>query len=134
MVTAVTVDGTLDKRDDVDKGWRAELAIPLQAVKGEDDKMAVRIPPRTGDTWKLDIVRVEKPKDGAVTASAWAAIDVSDFHALDRLVTVTFGDATGKTDAPPADTKTAPATAAKPAEAKGGADAKPAPKAAPKHK
>jgi hypothetical protein len=134
MVTAVTVDGTLDKRDDVDKGWRAELAIPLKAVKGEDDKMDVRLPPRAGDTWKLDIVRVEKPKDGAVTASAWAAIDVSDFHALDRLVTVTFGDATGKTEAPPADAKVAPATAAKPAEAKGGADAKPVPKAAPKHK
>ena len=132
MVTAVTVDGTLDKRDDTDKGWRAELAIPLQAVKGEDDKMDVRIPPRVGDSWKLDIVRVEKPKDGAVTASAWAQIDVSDFHALDRLVTVTFGDDKGKTQPAPAastpatDAKVAPATA-KPAEPKG-SEAKPAKK------
>jgi hypothetical protein len=57
-----------------------------------------------GDTWKLDIVRVEKPRDSGVTASAWAQIDISDFHALDKLQTVTFGDATGKIE--PAVTKT----------------------------
>jgi len=111
MVTAVTVDGTLDNRDDVDKGWRAELAIPLVAVKGRDDKMDVRIPPKVGDSWKLDIVRVEKPKDKQLTASAWAQIDISDFHALDRLVTVTFGDDKGKTVA-----AAEPAPAEKPAE------------------
>jgi hypothetical protein len=97
MVTAVKVEGTLDNRDDVDKGWHAELAIPLAAVKGKDDKMDVRLPPKPGDTWKLDIVRVDKPKDKGVSASAWAAIGIGDFHAIDKLVTVTFGDAKGAT-------------------------------------
>jgi hypothetical protein len=95
MKTAVKVEGTLDKRDDVDQGWRAEIAIPLAAVKGRDDKMDVRLPPKPGDTWKMDIVRVEKPKDGGLTASAWAPIGIGDFHALDKLVTVTFGDEKG---------------------------------------
>jgi hypothetical protein len=111
MVSAVTVDGTLDKRDDVDQGWHVELAIPLAAVKGKDDKMDVRLPPRVGDTWKLDLVRVEKPKEGAVTASAWAAISLGDFHAIDKLMTVTFGDEKGGTipmpETPGPDAKTA---------------------------
>jgi len=97
MKTAVQVDGTLDKRDDEDKGWRAEMAIPLAAVKGRDDKMDVRLPPKPGDTWKLDIVRVEKPKDKGLSASAWAEIGIGDFHAIDKLVTVTFGDEKGGT-------------------------------------
>lgn len=121
MVTAVTVDGTLDDRDDTDKGWHAELAIPLAAVKGRDDKMDVRIPPKVGDTWKLDIVRVEKPKDKQLTASAWAQIDISDFHALDRLVTVTFGDDKGKTvaaAAPAPEEKKAEKPADKPKDAR----------------
>ena len=40
MNAKVHVDGTLNKRDDQDKGWTAELAIPLEDVKGMDDKSA----------------------------------------------------------------------------------------------
>ena len=90
MKAAVKVDGTLDKRTDEDKGWTAEIAIPLAAVKGKDDKMAVKVPPAAGDTWKLNVVRVEKPREGSITASAWAQISIEDFHAIDRLMTVSF--------------------------------------------
>jgi hypothetical protein len=114
MTTAVTVDGTLDKRDDVDKGWHAELSIPLAAVKGRDDKMDVRIPPRPGDSWKLNIVRVEKPEKGNLTASAWAQITIADFHAIDRLLTVTFGDEQGRTAAPASQPASQPASAPAP--------------------
>jgi hypothetical protein len=98
MKTAVVVDGTLDQRDDEDRGWSAEIQIPLAAVKGRDDKMDVRIPPHVADSWKLDIVRVEKPKDKGGTASAWAQISVSDFHAPDKLVPVIFGDEKGRAE------------------------------------
>ena len=37
-IAKVRVDGTLNKREDQDKGWTAELAIPLEDVKGMDDK------------------------------------------------------------------------------------------------
>jgi hypothetical protein len=89
----VVVDGTLDKRDDEDKGWTAELAIPLAAVKGKDAGMKVRLPPKPGDHWKLNVVRVEKPAgEGAITASSWAKIGIGDFHALDRLRTIELAD------------------------------------------
>jgi hypothetical protein len=48
MIAKVHVDGTLNKRDDQDKGWTTELAIPLEDVKGMDDKSAVRLPPEPG--------------------------------------------------------------------------------------
>jgi hypothetical protein len=92
VAAAATVDGTLDMRDDVDKGWHLELRIPLATVKGGDPKMAVRLPPKPGDTWKLNIVRVDKPKKGKVAASSWAAITIKDFHATDRLLTVRFAE------------------------------------------
>lgn len=92
-----------------DKGWHVEVAIPLEAVKGKDAAMTVTVPPKPGDQWKLNIVRVDKNKsmkDKEIAASGWAQIPYSDFHALDKLVLVTFGDESGKTaaaaPAPPA--------------------------------
>jgi len=92
MKAKVVVDGTLDARDDQDKGWAVELAIPLAAVKGKDAEMKVTLPPKPGDRWKLNLVRVEKPKDAGVTASSWSKIGIGDFHALDRLQTIEFVD------------------------------------------
>jgi hypothetical protein len=94
MKAAVKVDGTLDKRGDQDKGWTAELQIPLSAVRGKDDKMAINIPPAPGDVWKLNVVRVEKTTTG-VAVSAWAQIGIEDFHAIDRLKPVRFGGGPG---------------------------------------
>jgi hypothetical protein len=115
MKSAVTVNGTLNQRDDQDTGWDVEIAIPLEAVKGAQTTMEVNIPPRPGDTWRLNVVRVDKPeaeKNPAV--ASWNQITYQDFHALDRMLEVTFGDASGKTEA------AAPGTA--PAEgASGGA-------------
>jgi cellulose/xylan binding protein with CBM9 domain len=96
MVTGTTVEGTLDDRDDTDVGWHAELAIPLEAVKGAKADMKVQLPPRVGDTWRLNVVRVDKGKDDkTVAASSWAQITIQDFHAIDRLRTVAFGDEKG---------------------------------------
>ena len=93
MKAKVALDATLDKRDDADKGWAVEIAIPLAAVKGKDDAMKVTLPPRPGDRWKLNLVRVDKPRDAGVAASSWARIGIGDFHAIDRLKTVVFADA-----------------------------------------
>lgn len=103
MVSKVVVEGTVDNRDDADKGWHVEIAIPLEAVKGADAAMAVKLPPQPGDTWRVNVVRVEKPKGAErVSASAWAQVTMQDFHAVDRLNVVKFGDAEGAIGAAPA--------------------------------
>jgi len=102
MSSAVVVHGTVDQRGDTDTGWDVEIAIPLAAVKGGDEAMKVGLPPKVGDTWNLNVVRVEKPKDKGLSASSWNPISIKDFHALDRMLTVTFGDADGKATAAPA--------------------------------
>ncbi len=55
--------------------------------------MKVNLPPKLGDTWKLNVVRVDKPKDAKqIRASSWSPITIQDFHALNRLGTVKFGE------------------------------------------
>lgn len=58
LKTAVRVDGTLNKRDDVDKGWSAEIAIPWQSLVLLADGRS--LPPKDGDVWRIDCSRFEK--------------------------------------------------------------------------
>lgn len=117
MRSAVAVHGTAGNRDDKDTGWDVEIAIPLAAVKGAAPSMPVNIPPAPGDTWRLNVVRVDKPEDAKnPSVSSWSQITYQDFHALDRMLEVTFGDTTGQTAAP-----AAPAEGAAPAAPAGGA-------------
>ena len=55
---AVHVDGTLNKRDDVDRGWSAEIAIPWSSLTLMADGRS--LPPRNGDVWRIDCSRFEK--------------------------------------------------------------------------
>ncbi|MCL4228064.1 MAG: carbohydrate-binding family 9-like protein [Myxococcales bacterium] len=107
MKTAVNVRGTLNASGDEDQGWDAELAIPHAAVKGLDPTMAVRIPPRPGDVWRFNVVRADYGKDGKAAASSWNRIRYGEWHSLDRMLTLTFADASGGTT-PPAETPPAP--------------------------
>ncbi|CAN5876808.1 hypothetical protein BH11MYX3_BH11MYX3_27600 [soil metagenome] len=96
MATAVVMRGTADKGGDTDQGWDVEIAIPWMSIKGRDQGMSVIIPPRVGDRWRLNVVRVDKKtgdKDPAV--SSWNRITYADFHALDRMLTVVFADPNG---------------------------------------
>ena len=95
MQTAVKLRGTTEPGD-TDQGWDVEIAIPWAAVKGKDDAMRVTLPPRVGDRWRLNIVRPDQKTGGKEAASAgvssWNRITMSDFHALDRMLTVVFAD------------------------------------------
>lgn len=55
---AVHVDGTVNKRDDVDRGWSAEIAIPWQSLSLLADGRS--LPPRNGDVWRIDCSRFQK--------------------------------------------------------------------------
>ena len=95
------VDGTLNKREDQDKGWTVELAIPLEDVKGMDDKSALKLPPAPGDVWRINMFRMDMPQGKPQQAAGWSPPMVGDFHALDRFGELVFGDAQGAVPPPP---------------------------------
>jgi hypothetical protein len=54
-LSAVSVHGTLNNPNDQDEGWSVEIAFPWSSfVEGGS-----RIPPETGDAWRLNFSRVE---------------------------------------------------------------------------
>ena len=55
---AVQVDGTLNHRGDVDRGWSAEIAIPWSSLAALADGRT--LPPAAGDVWRIDCSRFEK--------------------------------------------------------------------------
>lgn len=55
---AVHVDGTLNRRDDVDRGWSAEIALPWNSLAPLADGRS--LPPRHGDVWRMDCSRFQK--------------------------------------------------------------------------
>lgn len=97
IITAVVVHGTADILGDKDSGWDVEVAIPWAAVKGRDAAMAIHTPPHVGDRWKLNVVRVDRPKQtgGKDAASSWNRIPFSDWHGLDQMLTVVFANTAG---------------------------------------
>jgi len=96
----VAVDGTLNKREDKDKVWTVEMAIPLEDVKGLDKASAVKIPPAVGDKWRINMFRMDQPQGKPQQASGWSPPMVGDFHALDKFGDLVFGDEKGNVPAP----------------------------------
>jgi hypothetical protein len=137
MTAKVHVDGTLNKREDQDKGWTVELAIPLEDVKGMDTKSPVKLPPVPGDVWRINMYRMDLPKGKPQQAAGWSPPMVGDFHALSRFGELVFADADGKVPppalaaAPAMDKAMGKAMAKKPA---GAVKAGPAPAPAPDRK
>ena len=96
--TAVQVDGTLNQRDDKDRGYTIEMAIPIAEVPGAAKTPAV------GARWLVNLFRWDLPKDGRQRAAAWSPPIRGDFHALDRFGALRF------VDGPSAPTKLGPIT------------------------
>ena len=94
MNVKVHVDGTLNKRDDKDKGWIVEMAIPLEDVRGLD-KDAAKLPPVAGDSWRINMFRMDVPAGKSQQASGWSPPMVGDFHALDKFGDLVFADDKG---------------------------------------
>jgi hypothetical protein len=105
MNVKVHVDGTLNQREDKDKGWTVEMAIPLEDVRGLE-KTAAKLPPTPGDVWRINMFRMDVPSGKPQQASGWSPPMVGDFHALDKFGDLVFADDKGNVPAP------APATVA----------------------
>lgn len=64
----VIMRGPPSKRKDKDDSWTVELAIPHTALKGIQ-----RIPPKSGDAWRINLYRIDKSiVDGRDTTAAGA--------------------------------------------------------------
>jgi hypothetical protein len=140
MKSAVVVHGTIDDKGDKDEGYTVEAAIPWKAFA----KGAKTLPPKPGDTWRLNFYAMEN--NGGV---AWSPIlGQGNFHKASRFGRVTWateewlaerqaaaGEADGGKVADGADDAgqgDARAAAAKPVAAEAGARPRVAPAAAPK--
>ena len=96
MQTAVTVQGTLNRRDDQDTGWTVEMRIPMSAGKGRLETVK-GVPPTVGTEWRANFFRLDHPNGKPQTGSSWSPPMVGDFHALDKFGTLVFADSEGKT-------------------------------------
>ena len=74
MATKVFVDGAVDKPGGA-KSWSAEYAIPLAALSG-----APHVPPLKGDTWRMNLYRIDAPAAGPSRYDAWSPTGKIDFH------------------------------------------------------
>ena len=86
---AVSVDGTVDRRDDADRSWTVEMAIPVgdlaPAPKVGEPGAAIR----PGTSWGINFYRNERSGDAAGELQAWAPVR-GDFHATELFGRIVF--------------------------------------------
>ena len=82
--TAVTVDGTVNERQDEDKKWTVEISIPFSdLVENFNPEMI------TDFVWKINFYRIDADDDGPYTY-AWSPTLVERFHNPIRFGTLYF--------------------------------------------
>ncbi len=75
LLTAVTIDGTLNRPGDLDTGWTVEVAIPWTALA---ERAGVACPPVDGDRWRVNFSRVEWAV--AVEDGAYAKLEMPEHN------------------------------------------------------
>ena len=103
LQAAVHVNGTINKHDDVDVGWTAEIAIPWRGLVHLADGRS--LPARDGDTWRMDVSRCQWIADGrggeTCPGWAWNSHGVYDSHIPDCFTYMHFSEqvvGAGETD------------------------------------
>jgi len=85
LLTAVKVYGTLDNREDQDEKWIVEIAIPWADFAGRK----VNVPPKDGDSWRVQLFRIDRPKDAEPEIVSWSK-SPGVFHQPKNFGVVTF--------------------------------------------
>lgn len=81
--TAVLVDGTLDDRTDIDRGWSVEIAIPFSGLG--------RPTPRPGERWRINLFRIDlSPEPAEFQAWSPTLVVPERFHVSRRFGTLFF--------------------------------------------
>jgi hypothetical protein len=84
LKSAAAVDGTINDNSDRDRGWTAEIAIPWAGMTSLAQGDGRVLPPRDGDTWRMDFSRFNTKRAGPPAEDsggwAWSAHGVWDSH------------------------------------------------------
>jgi len=82
--TAVTVDGTVNERQDEDRKWNVEISIPFSDLVEKFNPEMI-----TDFVWKINFYRIDADDDGP-NAYAWSPTLVERFHNPKRFGTLYF--------------------------------------------
>ncbi len=84
LQSAVWVDGTLNDDGDRDRGWTVELAFPWEGLRLLSPDGAMPLPPRDGDTLRMDFSRFNTYKEARPPIDSggwtWSSHGVWDSH------------------------------------------------------
>jgi hypothetical protein len=84
LKSAVAVDGTLNDNADRDRGWTVEIAIPWAGMRWLAAGDGRALPPRDGDTWRMDFSRFNTYREARPAQDsggwAWSAHGAWDSH------------------------------------------------------
>ena len=85
MVARVHVDGTLNDPSDTDRGYTAEMAIPIARLYD-----VRHLPPHPGDLWRFNLYRLEHPGRTSELGMAFSPPVIPDFHNVRRFAKLVF--------------------------------------------
>jgi hypothetical protein len=92
--TAVQIDGTVNKDDDRDRGWTVELAFPWSGMKWLAKADGRALPPKDGDTWRMDFSRFNTYKEAPPAHDSggwvWTRHGVWDSHVPECFAYIRF--------------------------------------------
>jgi hypothetical protein len=84
LETAVQINGTVNQDDDRDRGWTVELALPWSGTKWLAKADGRSLPPKDGDTWRMDFSRFNTYKEAPPAHDSggwvWTRHGVWDSH------------------------------------------------------
>lgn len=92
--TRVSIDGTVNKDSDRDRGWSVELAFPWKGMEwlAKADNRA--LPPKNGDVWRMDFSRFNTYKAPAPAKDSggwvWTRHGIWDSHIPECFVQMRF--------------------------------------------
>lgn len=90
LKAGVWVDGTLNDKQDEDRGWTVEVALPFDQLAALSPTQ--NHPPQDGDEWRILITRYdyERTGDKRVEITAWNQTDSRGFHVPEKFGRIVF--------------------------------------------
>ena len=100
LLSAVSVNGTLNDPADIDTSWYCEMAIPFSAINASMTN-PLSNPPTAGDIWRVELARYNRERDnegnlisGGTETSCWNPTESSLFHVPEKFGKIIFSDET----------------------------------------